>query len=88
MSAVFGQQLARLNELADLINVAIEELVRQKFELPGFTRLVRSARRVRKLMARTLYRQIKAGLDELACKRIDALLESEKLPGETTAGNR
>src|SRR3546814_1042683 len=34
-------------ELEDIINVLIEELVRQKFELPGFTQLVRAARAAR-----------------------------------------
>ena len=35
------------HELADIINVVIEQLVRQRFELPGFSTLYRTARRIR-----------------------------------------
>jgi hypothetical protein len=35
----------RMEDLADIINVAIEELIRQSFELPGFTTLLRAAQR-------------------------------------------
>ncbi|MCX7257985.1 MAG: DUF4158 domain-containing protein, partial [Polaromonas sp.] len=35
------------HELADIINVVIEQLVRQRFELPGFSTLLRTARRIR-----------------------------------------
>lgn len=35
-------------DLVDLINIALEELVRQRFELPGFTVLLRAVRTVRK----------------------------------------
>ena len=38
---------ARMEDLADIINVAIEELVRHSFELPGFTSLVKGAQRRR-----------------------------------------
>jgi hypothetical protein len=35
------------DDLADLINVAIDELIRNRFELPGFTTLLKAARRGR-----------------------------------------
>jgi len=35
------------HELADIINVVIDQLVRQRFELPGFSTLLRTARRIR-----------------------------------------
>jgi hypothetical protein len=35
------------HELADIINVVIEQLIRQRFELPGFSTLFRTARRIR-----------------------------------------
>ena len=35
------------HDLVDLINVAIEEVIRHRFELPGFTTLLQSARDVR-----------------------------------------
>ena len=44
-------------DLADLINVAIEELVRKKYELPAFDTLVRAARHVRAIVYHKFYRQ-------------------------------
>ena len=46
------------DDLADLINVAIEELVRNRFELPGFTTLLKEARRGRAEVNRGLYRRV------------------------------
>ena len=37
-------------ELADIINVIIEELIRQRYELPAFSRLNRTAFRIRNLV--------------------------------------
>src|SRR5438067_8476321 len=56
------------HELEDLINVAIEQLVRQRFELPAFDTLNRAARRVRATLARALYRRVFNALtqDDLA----------------------
>jgi hypothetical protein len=38
---------ATKDDIADIINVAIEELIRQRFELPGFSILVRAAKKAR-----------------------------------------
>ena len=43
------------HELEDLINIAIEQLVRQRFELPAFDTLNRAARRVRATLIRAVY---------------------------------
>src|SRR3546814_13770630 len=48
-------------ELEDIINVLIEELVRQKFELPGFTQLVRAARAARNAVNTAIFKSIKIG---------------------------
>src|SRR3546814_7640946 len=45
-------------ELEDIINVLIEELVRQKFELPGFTQLVRAARAARNAVNTAIFKSI------------------------------
>ena len=45
------------HDLADIINVAIEELIRQRFELPGFSSLVKAARRARHTVTES-YHQI------------------------------
>ena len=59
---------------ADIVNVAIEELVRQSYELPGFTVLLRMARQARAELNRTLYGQIVKELSEADRLFIDQLL--------------
>ena len=46
------------HDLVDLINVALEELVRARFELPGFSTLERSAREVRAANNDRLYQSV------------------------------
>ena len=62
-------------ELADIINVVIEELVRQRFELPGFTTLQRSARHARSIVNNQLYCSIHEELSKDLQNELDALLE-------------
>lgn len=50
------------HDLVNLINIAIEELVRQRFELPGFSTLDRAARTVRKAHLDKLYQQVSEAL--------------------------
>ena len=45
VAAVVREAAQTKDDLADLMNVAIEELVRNRFELPGFTTLLKEARR-------------------------------------------
>jgi len=47
-----------MEDLADIINVAIEELIRESFELPGFSTLHKEAKRGRAEVNRTLYRRV------------------------------
>ncbi len=61
------------HDLADLINVAIEELVRQRYELPAFSTLDRAAGHMRARAARTLSDQVAAALTPPATAAIDAL---------------
>lgn len=60
-------------DLADLINVAIEELVRQRYELPAFSTLDRAAGHMRAVVARALYGQVSTALLPQACVSLDAL---------------
>jgi TnpA family transposase len=62
-------------DLADLINVAIEELVRQRFELPAFSTLKRAAQQIRTQVATTFYQQVNALLTLSNRQHIDALFE-------------
>jgi Tn3 transposase DDE domain len=59
--------------LEDLINVAIEQLVRQRYELPAFDTFNRAARRVRAILTRVLYDRVFSALSQDDLARIDAL---------------
>ncbi len=61
------------HDLANLINVAIEELVRQRYELPAFSTLDRAAGHMRARAARALSDQVAAALTPEATVAIDAL---------------
>src|SRR5713226_9104918 len=62
---------------ADLINVAIEELVRQRFELPAFSTLDRLIRRVRTLVHTRLFQLVVGRVSEEERRLLDGLLEAE-----------
>jgi hypothetical protein len=49
------------DDLADIINVALEELVRQRYELPAFVTLLRIARAARARVNRTITRRCVTG---------------------------
>ncbi|MFZ1527151.1 MAG: Tn3 family transposase [Ferruginibacter sp.] len=63
------------DDLADLINIGLEELVRQRFELPVFPTLESAARHARALVSRTLYAQVVAALSDAARQQLLALLD-------------
>ena len=50
------------HDLVDLINVALEELVRARFELPGFSTLERTARDIRAANNDKLYQSVSDAL--------------------------
>jgi TnpA family transposase len=71
-------EAARTKEdLADLINVAIEELVRKKYELPAFDTLVRAARHVRASVYHQFYRQMDDALSAVEKTGIESLFVVE-----------
>ena len=61
-------------DLADIINVVIEELVRQRFELPGFSTLQRTARQARSQVNTGFFRTLNAALTEQQKQEFDRLL--------------
>jgi TnpA family transposase len=68
-------QSSRVREdLADIINTAIEELVHQKFELPAFSALLRAARTARATVNRGFYARITNALSAAGKQRFTALL--------------
>jgi len=60
--------------LADIINVMLEELVRNHYELPGFTVLKRIARSARNKVNEQCFRDICSDLTNDAKQKIDELL--------------
>lgn len=62
---------------ADLINVAIEELVKERCELPGYSTLDRLARRIRMLVNRQFFHTVFSQLSAMEQRRLDALLDVE-----------
>jgi len=62
-------------DLADIINSAIEELLRNYRELPAFSTLLRGARRARSTVNLGYYGRIARSFDEVAKKRFASLLE-------------
>ncbi|HEY9641541.1 MAG TPA: Tn3 family transposase [Coleofasciculaceae cyanobacterium] len=65
------------HDLVDLMNIAIEELVRQRYELPGFTTLERLARSVRSAANKSLFSQVFESLTAGEQAQIDGLFQVE-----------
>lgn len=59
---------------ADLINVAIEELIKERCELPGFTTLDKLARRIRTLVNRRFFNTVLSRLSADEQRQLDRLL--------------
>ena len=71
------------NDLADIINVAIEELVHHRYELPVFNTLVRAAKRVRVAVDRAFYWQVKQNLNHEDCQQLDSLFTTTEPSSKT-----
>ena len=65
------------HDLVDLINIAIEELVRQRFELPAFSTLLRVAGKARTTVTHRFYCQITHSLTQLELDQIQKLFQLE-----------
>lgn len=80
------RDLARSKQdLRDLINGAVELLVKESFELPSFTVLENTAERMRAELHRTLFQQVVDLLDEASRTKLDDLLTA---PGKTLSTTR
>ena len=71
---IVEQAAYTMSDPADLINVAIEHLVEQRFELPAFSTLDRLVGRVRHRVHQHLYTQITQALSPAKVGRLEALL--------------
>jgi hypothetical protein len=77
LSTTMRQAALLRHDLADLINIAIEELIRKRYELPGFRTLADEAQRARSSVNRGIYSRIYSALGEKRRQLIDKLLEVE-----------
>jgi Domain of unknown function (DUF4158) len=62
------------DDLTDIINVALEDLVRQRYELPAFNTVLRAARAARTEINQGYHTQIRERLSESALAMLKALL--------------
>jgi hypothetical protein len=64
--------------LADIINVGIEMLVQERYELPAFSTLLRAAQATRAQVNQGYYQQVYDALDDLQCQSIHGLLTRDE----------
>lgn len=70
-----GLEAARTrDDLADIVNAAVEELIHRRHELPAFGTLLRIAQTLRALVNRGYHRRIAAAVPSEARERLAALL--------------
>ncbi len=68
---------------ADLMNVAIAELIKHRYELPGFNTLNRLVRRVRNVVNQKLFSLVLSRVDEDYKQRLLLLLERHPVESKT-----
>src|SRR3954454_4727562 len=70
-----GVEAARVrDEIADIINAVIEDLIRQRFELPAFGTLLKIANTARAAVNRGYHRQVSGALAPATRDRLNGLL--------------
>lgn len=67
---------ATMDNPADLINVALETLSQQRYELPAFSTLDRLARRVRTLVNQRFFTRLLAQISDAQKEALEALLQT------------
>lgn len=78
MKAAALEAATKKENLADIINIVIEELVKNNFELPGFHKMVKLARAARVVVNNHNFSEICNKLSIEQKKLIDIMLELEK----------
>ena len=81
VEAATRQAAYTMSDPADLINVAAEQLIRQRNQLPAFSTPDRQVNHIRQQVHEALYQQVAAHLNAAQRQRLDALLEVQ--PGRT-----
>src|SRR5262249_46340508 len=72
------------DDLIDLINIAIEQLIRQRYELPAFSTFERTANRMRAESASALHTQVAEQLTRGEEEAIDRLFVVDPETEEST----
>ena len=74
VSATAKEAAYSMSDPADLINVALEQLIRQRYELPAFSTLDRLVNQLRHQVHEALYNQVVAHLNDEQQQRLEQLL--------------
>ena len=73
LRATLSEAALTKEDIADILNVGIEILVRHRYELPAFDTLVREARAGRAATNQALYEQVQCALGKTGAAYLDAL---------------
>ena len=73
LRATFSEAALTKEDVADIVNVGIEILVRHRYELPAFDTLVREARAGRAATNQALYEQVQCALGKTGAAFLDTL---------------
>lgn len=73
LRATLNEAALTKEDVADIINVGIEIIVRHRYELPAFDTLVREARACRAITNQTLYKQVHSAIGEAGAAFLDTL---------------
>ncbi len=85
LAATASAQAAEvMDHPADLINVAIEELVKERYELPAFSTLDNLVAKVRSISNTRLFQRVSAGLSTVEQAYLDQLLLPESSESQAT----
>ena len=76
ITAVITESALRMDNPADLINVAIEEVVKERYELPGFNTLDRLVNHLRKEVNQKIFSQVISQLNPEYIQRLKDLLDN------------
>src|SRR4051794_27346577 len=71
------------DDLADIVNMALEELVRQRYEWPAFNTVLRAARAARGEINKVYCAQVRDRLSATALRAVKALLARPPEPTQT-----
>jgi TnpA family transposase len=76
ITEIITQSADRMDNPADLINVAIEELIKERYELPGFNTLDRLVNHLRKEVNQKIFSQVISQLNPEYIQRLKDLLDN------------